>query len=219
MTVQKSTDLIKAPDTHANRPAVSAVPKGALYPCTTHGIVYRSDGTTWANWAALPPPGGAAGQVLTKNSGTDGDWGWGTASGGGGSTILACTARTASATYSISSTTESDVDAANLAVTFVAPTSGKVLVEYQVWSVWSNTSGNQFWTVRNGTTTVASCSMSPSQTGSRQSASFYISGLTPGQSYTYKWGWKVASTGTASMYMGGNASIDGPAVMKVLALP
>lgn len=38
---------------HASRPAASAVGTGALYSCTTHGLVYQSDGSAWATWATL----------------------------------------------------------------------------------------------------------------------------------------------------------------------
>lgn len=44
---------------HASRPAASAVPTGTLYSCSTHSLIYQSDGsTTWATWATL---GGGAG--------------------------------------------------------------------------------------------------------------------------------------------------------------
>ena len=38
---------------HASRPAASAVGTGALYSCTTHGLVYQTDGSTWTTWATL----------------------------------------------------------------------------------------------------------------------------------------------------------------------
>lgn len=38
---------------HASRPAASAVGSGGLYSCTTHGLVYQTDGSTWATWATL----------------------------------------------------------------------------------------------------------------------------------------------------------------------
>lgn len=46
-------DVILGLDTHANRPAATAVPAGTLYSCSTHGLVYRSDAATWATWATL----------------------------------------------------------------------------------------------------------------------------------------------------------------------
>jgi hypothetical protein len=39
--------------THAARPAATAVAAGTLYSCSTHGLVYQSDGASWTNWTAL----------------------------------------------------------------------------------------------------------------------------------------------------------------------
>jgi len=42
---------------HASRPAASAVPQGTLYSCTTHSLIYQSDGTSaWTTWATLGSP-------------------------------------------------------------------------------------------------------------------------------------------------------------------
>jgi hypothetical protein len=48
--------------THAARPAATAVPQGTLWSCTTHSLVYQSDGATWSTWATL---GGGGGSVDT----------------------------------------------------------------------------------------------------------------------------------------------------------
>lgn len=55
--VARTTDLIPASGTHASRPTASAVPAGALYSCTDHNLVYRSDGSSWATWATLGSTG------------------------------------------------------------------------------------------------------------------------------------------------------------------
>jgi hypothetical protein len=47
--------------THAARPAASAVPVGTLYSCTTHLLIYQSDGSSWIVWAVL----NQAGVILT----------------------------------------------------------------------------------------------------------------------------------------------------------
>lgn len=39
--------------THAARPAATTVTQGTLYSCSTHSLVYQSDGATWSTWAAL----------------------------------------------------------------------------------------------------------------------------------------------------------------------
>lgn len=44
-------DHILGPDTHANRPAATAVPSGTLYSCTDHIKIYKSDGATWSDYA------------------------------------------------------------------------------------------------------------------------------------------------------------------------
>jgi hypothetical protein len=38
---------------HSARPAASAVPAGTLYSCTTHQLIYQSDGTSWTTYATL----------------------------------------------------------------------------------------------------------------------------------------------------------------------
>jgi hypothetical protein len=43
---------------HASRPAASAVGAGGLYSCTTHSLIYQTDGvSTWSTWGTL---GGSA---------------------------------------------------------------------------------------------------------------------------------------------------------------
>lgn len=43
--------------THAARPAATAVGSGALYSCSTHLLIYQSDGATWSTWATLTGSG------------------------------------------------------------------------------------------------------------------------------------------------------------------
>ena len=54
------------PDTHANRPAATAVTSGSLYSCSDHDLIYRSDGSAWATWATLG--GGASGPTVIRKS-------------------------------------------------------------------------------------------------------------------------------------------------------
>jgi hypothetical protein len=49
------------PDTHANIPAASGVPKHALYKCTTHNVIHITDGSTWSDYADLSGTGGGGG--------------------------------------------------------------------------------------------------------------------------------------------------------------
>lgn len=48
---------------HGSRPAATA--GCILYSCTTHGLVYRSDGTTWTTWLTLPSGTAAGTPALT----------------------------------------------------------------------------------------------------------------------------------------------------------
>ena len=47
--------------THAARPAATAVGAGTLFACSTHGIIYQSDGAAWTTWFS----GGGAGGGMT----------------------------------------------------------------------------------------------------------------------------------------------------------
>lgn len=38
---------------HSARPAATAVAVGAVYSCTTHRLIYQSDGSTWSTWLTL----------------------------------------------------------------------------------------------------------------------------------------------------------------------
>lgn len=38
---------------HASRPAASDVGSGGLYSCTTHDLLYQTDGSSWTTWATL----------------------------------------------------------------------------------------------------------------------------------------------------------------------
>lgn len=50
MSTTTLTDVLRAADVHADRPAATAVAKGSLYPCTDHKKIYQSDGTNWVDW-------------------------------------------------------------------------------------------------------------------------------------------------------------------------
>lgn len=49
--------------THASRPAATAMAVGGLYACSTHGIVYVSDGASWSNWISAAAGVGQAGSI------------------------------------------------------------------------------------------------------------------------------------------------------------
>lgn len=118
-----------------------------------------------------------------------------------------------------------DVDATNLAVTFIAPPSGKVNVELEALCVPPATA-TLFWGLREASALVAD---TPQYVGfdsmnlGRARVTCPVSGLTPGTSYTYKWAAKVGS-GTGTIYAGGDgtgsgANPYGTAIMRVVAAP
>lgn len=53
---------------HASRPTASAVGSGALYACSTHALIYQSDGSSWSTWATL---GGGANVETLPTAETD----------------------------------------------------------------------------------------------------------------------------------------------------
>jgi hypothetical protein len=54
MTVAKTTvPGVLQTGIHSARPAATDVAVGALYSCTTHGLIYVSDGASWTTWATL----------------------------------------------------------------------------------------------------------------------------------------------------------------------
>lgn len=51
---------ILATGIHADRPAATAVESGSLYSCTTHDLIYQSDGASWSTWATVGGAGAGA---------------------------------------------------------------------------------------------------------------------------------------------------------------
>lgn len=57
---------------HASRPAFGDVPQGTLYSCTTHSLIYQSDGTSaWSTWATLGGGSPDAADVTFDPTGLD----------------------------------------------------------------------------------------------------------------------------------------------------
>jgi hypothetical protein len=103
----RATDLLLAQGDHASRPASAA--KGALYPCTTHGLVYQWDGTTWVNWALVLPAGSTSGQVPVWDAVT-GLWVPGAGGTGGGITPGRTKAKRTAGNVTLNSTTFVNID-------------------------------------------------------------------------------------------------------------
>ncbi len=161
------------------------------------------------------PVGGTDGQVLTKASATDGDVVWETpaAGGGGGSSVpLAVAYHNPGTLYSFTHSggaTTGDVDATNLAATFTVPASGKVMVRMAASMAIAALSATAALVLRQGTTDVQT-QRTGGLTGSTNSqvrghAIFYVTGLTPGASVTYKMGVnRPDGSGNVIVYAGGN---------------
>jgi hypothetical protein len=147
---------------------------------------------------------------------------FGTGGGGGSGALLAYVAHNPGtlASYTTTSTSAADVDATNLEVTFTAPSSGAVLVRLSGLGGLTTTTGSQVnWLLRESTTTVANTQVSGVNSADNffQSVAFVVTGLTPGASYTYKWGWMVSGSSTTARLFAGTGA--GQAVMEVHALP
>lgn len=136
--------------------------------------------------------------------------------------IIACTAYNPGtlAAYTTTATTDGDVDATNLAVTFTAPTSGKVLVRLSGLTGINSTTYQLMWGLRESSTSLAASQVNGFVDANKNvflSAPMVITGLTPGSSHTYKWSWyTTGASSTGRLYAGG---IAGAAVMEVSALP
>lgn len=108
-----------------------------------------------------------------------------------------------------------DVDATNLAVTFTAPASGKVLVTLS--ALWSGSGGwNMYWGVREGAgAALGWVGVWASATGGPYSVtvSMMVTGLSAG-SHTLKWCHGNNGGGAVTTVVGGNRQ---PATMTVFA--
>lgn len=153
------------------------------------------------------------------------------ASGGSGGGPLASVVRTDanSASYSISSAaTPADVDAANLAVTFTAPASGRVAVTLSATASTGAATNHMFWSLREGTTNIAGTEVmvignhGSANAISRETVTVFVSGLVPDSVHTYKWAWRTSSNqvnlfyGAASAEFSSGSTVNrGPATMEV----
>lgn len=135
---------------------------------------------------------GTAGQFLRMNAaGTAPEWAT--------APLLAVVGYKNGSDYTTTSTNEADIDATNLTLPAITvPPSGKVLFKANLSA--SNSGGDFILAVRDGGGAISNAQETMLQAVSsitRVQYAFLISGLTPGDSKTYKLGWKVsAGTGT-----------------------
>lgn len=106
------------------------------------------------------------------------------------------------ATFTSTSTTLVDVDATNLSVTFTVPPSGKVVVRMS--GLCREAGGNNVYLgVRSGSSTVSGTEATgmSGASFSRPNYQVEVSGLTPGDSLTYKMAYRC-DAGTAAIWTG-----------------
>ena len=158
---------------------------------TTGDIIYASAANTPARLGI-----GSTNQVLTVSGGVPT---WATASSG--STLLAYKTDNYGSNYSTTSTSFVDVNATNFALTFTAPSSGNVILRATM-PIEFNGSGNAVFNWREGTTDLSGTDFIMVLNGSifpyagTIGFSCRVSGLTSGNSYTYKLGMKTTNSGT-----------------------
>jgi len=111
--------------------------------------------------------------------------------------------------YAVTSTSFVDLDATNLSVTFTAPASGNVIVKLGCSSLDLTAGKACYFNLRTGSTDITGTNFNvayaPSGVkidGATIAYSVKITGLTPGASYTYKWGVAVQSGATATIWHG-----------------
>lgn len=117
----------------------------------------------------------------------------------------------------VNTTNFQDVDATNLVVAFTAPTSGSVLLRLTGLVSRSGTSANfdVYWNVRDSTgdvTGVGARVLTSTGLYIPASMSQVVSGLVPGQSYSWKWGQRASVAGAdwqAQLRVGGPVATAG----------
>ena len=127
---------------------------------------------------------------------------------------------TTTATLSTSaSNTVQDIDATNLVITFVAPASGAVYVRLTAWAFVGAEGQFLAWTLRDGTTELTNVrqGVTQSATAGRRTVEILVTGLSPGQTYTWKWAHIVNGGSVGSIRVGdqGTSTAAGAAVMQV----
>lgn len=122
-----------------------------------------------------------------------------------------------SSAFSTTSSTFADVSTSNLAVTFTPTSTGKVLVVLEGYGRPDSTSTTLAWNLRDGSGDVAGTNRLIYQATQRARlrTSIYLSGLTPGQSYTYKWGFASTDNTNAVRIQQGVSGGEGPSIMEV----
>lgn len=126
---------------------------------------------------------------------------------------------TTTMTYETTSTTLVDLDPTNLAVTFIAPPSGKVLVRLQARCavLVTTDAATVHWGLREGTTDVMPSEGLRQKTGlNTQTLTLPVSGLVPGRQYTWKFAQRINNGSYTAQTQVGSGVISG--IMEVWAV-
>jgi hypothetical protein len=142
---------------------------------------------------------------------------WGAAPAAGNALLAATIYDPGTATtLSITSTSFADVDATNLAITFTAPASGKVLVVLSAMTKVGAGASPLEWNLRESTSNIADSDNRVNADAGRPqrvTLAIYLTGISSG-SKTWKWGFRIAAGSTAADIRVGGSN-QGPAVMEV----
>lgn len=127
-----------------------------------------------------------------------------------------------SAQVSTTSSTFADVDATNLSVTGTVPRSGAIRIILDGVANVNSAATYCLWNLRDGSGDVSGTSRAVTNSTSRTRVrtSFDITGLTPGASFTYKWGHASSDNTTqVNLNRGSGSPNYGPAIMEAEHLP
>ena len=107
---------------HADRPAAT---NAGHFLCSTHSLLYRSNGSSWSTEAVIFPTGGSAGQALVKASDDDYTLEW--SSAGGSSTVPYFVATSAAGDINLG-VVSSFADITGLSLSVAAAAGDKILI-------------------------------------------------------------------------------------------
>lgn len=148
--------------------------------------------------------------------------GGGGGSGGGGVLASKLYNPSTDTVYNTTSSTMVDIDATNLAVTFTAPASGAVIVTLSGLASMNATGSIYYWGLRDAAGLIPDSTLEMYYNTIlpfRLTGQTKITGLTPGNSYTWKWAW-MRAVGTATLNLSAgkqSATSAGPAMIRVEA--
>lgn len=167
------------------------------------------------------PTSANAGKVVTVATG--GGYSLAAAGGGGsGSSLLGYATFAGGSINTTAGAAPTPVYSSILTATFTAPASGAVDV-YLEGVTYVAANGILFWSLRSGAANIAGTErrVTESAVASRLGVRIRVTGLTPGNPYTYQWAWRSATAAgflygyVSGEFTAGNTTNYGPAVMEV----